>query len=139
MTKRVVSLEIHAGETNCADPDKDWACPFLRRAVGDMMAVCVLFPTSTTTSYTHLKIVDGWILRCELCRKAEKDENPVVFINATGICPFCGARFITSYPPQEVPPAEVRCHSCETRMGPREIRRAVENYRTTKDGCGDET
>jgi hypothetical protein len=129
MTQRTISLSIRAGETNCAAVDDTWQCPFLRRAVADMMAVCTLFPTNTTTSYTHLKVVEGWILRCEMCRKAEENEQPVSFRNATGLCPFCGVRIVTMYPPQEIPPTTIRCHACESELGPLEIRRAVAAYR----------
>ena len=128
MTVRKLSLEIRCGDTNCMHPDEDWQCPYLRRGYGDMLATCVLFPTSSDCSYTHLKVNDGWILRSEMCRNAE-GENPIAFQNATGICPYCGVRIVTSYPPQEVPPTKVRCHSCEGELGPKEIRRAVEQYR----------
>ena len=132
MTKRVIHLEIQADATSCAEPGTDKPCPFLRRSVGSAMGICMLFPVSTSVSYTQLKVVEGRILRCELCRKAEDSTQPTVFLNATGLCPLCGARFITSYPPQEVPPVQVRCHSCEARMGPREIRQAVEAYKAYK-------
>lgn len=129
MTTRTVNIEIRAGDTNCADPDGSWQCPFLRRAVADMLAVCTLFPTNAVTSYTHLKVADGWILRCEMCRHAEGDEQPASFRNAMGVCPYCGVCIVTMYPPQEVPPTMIRCHACESELGPLEIRRAVAVYR----------
>lgn len=133
MTERVVKIAIRCGDTNCAHPDEGWQCVYLRRAVADMMAVCTLFPTNRQTSYTHLKVAEGWILRCELCRQAE-GEVPVTFRNETGLCPACGVRIITTYPPQEVPPTRVRCHSCDVELGPKEIRAAVEAYQGEAGG-----
>jgi hypothetical protein len=127
MTERVVKIAIRCGDTNCMNPEEDWQCPYLRRGHGDMLATCTLFPTNSACSYTHLTIQEGWILRCELCRQAE-GENPVVFRNETGVCPNCRVRIVTSYPPQEVPPTRVRCHNCDTELGPKEIRAAVEEY-----------
>ena len=80
--KKILEIEISCGRTTCAtEPGK--FCRFTGTARFGTITVCSLFP-SDKHSYTELKDVDGWIIRCEDCMNGEKNGEKILEVEEEG-------------------------------------------------------
>lgn len=60
-----ISIEIECGETTCASKPGEF-CKFFGTMRFGTIPLCRLFP-SEGDSMTELKMVDGWVRRCDDC------------------------------------------------------------------------
>lgn len=67
------------------------------------------------------ELTDAWLAHRNPKNPAEPSPD-----NRTFDCPHCGVEITTCWPPQEVPPGIVICHSCGVRIVPKTVRRLID-------------
>ena len=69
MSKRTLSFKIDCGDHTCASESGKWCEHIGNRRAGTIM-ICTLFADGRDVT-TDLADKDGWIQRCDACKKAE--------------------------------------------------------------------
>jgi len=81
-----VRFDLNCGALTCASESNKF-CKFFGTKTFGQVPVCRLFP-SEEKSYTELRQLNGWSIRCDACLDAEKDVEDFKLCNVLS----CGVR-----------------------------------------------